>query len=124
MTIRQRDLTDHRHPSRRSVFTTNGRSSGHSGRPRRSHMAVVQPLLAGLAAAPYAALPGAALAQQNTWTFNYTGTSTQFFTVPSGVNQLYAIVTGGSGGQTNNNVARPGGGGIVTATISVNPGQG
>jgi hypothetical protein len=89
----------------------------------RLQMSLVHRLLAGLAAALCAALPIAAMAQQNTWTFNYTGISTQFFTVPAGVSQLYATSTGGSGGQTNNNVARPGGGGIVVAQISVQAGQ-
>jgi hypothetical protein len=69
------------------------------------------------------ALAGAASAQQNTWRFNYAGTSLQFFTVPAGVRSLSAIVAGASGGQTNANIARPGGGGIVVGTISVQPGQ-
>jgi len=55
MTIRQRDLADHRHPSRRKERAGSGRLSGRPERPGWSHMNVLRPLLAGLAAAPFAA---------------------------------------------------------------------
>lgn len=68
-------------------------------------------------------LASAATAQQTTSRFDYAGFTVQHFIVPAGVSRLSAIVAGASGGQTNGNIARPGGGGIVVATLSVKPGQ-
>lgn len=67
--------------------------------------------------------PPVAQAAGQTWTFSYAGPNVQHFTVPSGVTQLSTIVTGAPGGQTNNQIGTPGGGGISIATLSVTPGQ-
>ncbi len=67
--------------------------------------------------------PDAAAATPQTWTFGYVGPGVQHFTVPNGVTQLSAIVTGAAGGQTNNQIATPGGGAVTIATLAVTPGQ-
>jgi hypothetical protein len=63
---------------------------------------------------------GVASAAPQTWTFTYDGPQVQHFTVPNGVTQLSAIVSGAAGGQTNDQIATPGGGGggWSTATVS------
>jgi hypothetical protein len=66
---------------------------------------------------------GVASAAPQTWTFTFVGPQVQHFTVPNGVTRLSAIVTGAAGGQTNNQIATPGGGGITIATLAVQPGQ-
>jgi len=66
---------------------------------------------------------GVASAAPQTWTFSYVGPQVQHFTVPNGVTQLSAIVTAAAGGQTNDQIATPGGGGITIATLAVQPGQ-
>jgi hypothetical protein len=67
--------------------------------------------------------PGLASAASQTWTFSYVGPQVQHFTVPNGVTQLSAIAAGAAGGQTNAQIATPGGGGITIATLAVTPGQ-
>ena len=67
--------------------------------------------------------PSLALAADQTWTFDCIGRALQYFTVPAGVTQLSAIVTGGAAGQADRAIAAPGGGGITIATMAVQPGQ-
>ena len=83
--------------------------------------ALLAAVIGGVSGAQFAA--GAAAAAPQTWTFGYAGPQVQHFTVPNGVTQLSAIVTGAAGGQTNNQIATPGGGGITIATLAVTPGQ-
>ena len=83
--------------------------------------AVLAIVIGGVSGAQFA--PDAAAAAPQTWTFGYVGPQLQHFTVPNGVTQMSAIVTGAAGGQTNDQIATPGGGGITIATLAVTPGQ-
>ena len=67
--------------------------------------------------------PPPALAADETWNFGYAGHRLQYFTVPAGMSQVSAIVSGGAGGQTNSQIGVPGGVEIAIATLQVQPGQ-
>lgn len=59
---------------------------------------------------------------QTVATFNYTGT-VQTWTVPPGVTSIDVSMTGAQGGSSYPSISVGGNGGLVTATLSVTPGQ-
>lgn len=85
-------------------------------------LSVLTPAHAASAAAANSAAAVTDAADQSRWVFNYTGAPQQF-TVPQGVRELTMLVTGGAGGDPNDQVGRGGVAGLTLTRQTVVPGD-